>query len=197
MESRGLKPSFLNPKYEDLTNPFILQDMDKAVDRIKKATKDDEQILIYGDYDVDGVTSSTLMEETLKLAGVKPDHIDIMLPDRFADGYGMSPKLIERAKNAKTTLVITVDCGSGNHALIDELNHEHIDTIVTDHHETKDTLPEAIAVINPHRRDHPTEELQNLAGVGVAFKLAQALVKQGIIKDGQEKWLLDRQERSG
>ena len=191
MESRGLKPSFLNPKYEDLTDPFILQDMDKAVDRIKKAIKDDEQILIYGDYDVDGVTSSTLMEEALKLAGVKPGHIDIMLPDRFADGYGMSPKLIERAKNAKTTLVITVDCGSGNHAIIDELNHEHIDTIVTDHHETKDTLPEALAVINPHRKDHPTEELQNLAGVGVAFKLAQALVKQGIIKDGQEKWLLD------
>ena len=191
MESRGLKPSFLNPKYKDLTDPFVLQDMDKAVDRIKKAIKDDEQILIYGDYDVDGVTSSTLMEEALKLAGVKPDHIDIMLPDRFADGYGMSPKLIERAKNTKTTLVITVDCGSGNHAIIDELNHEHIDTIVTDHHETKDTLPEALAVINPHRKDHPTEELQNLAGVGVAFKLAQALVKQGIIKDGQEKWLLD------
>ena len=191
MESRGLKPSFLNPKYEDLTDPFILQDMDKAVDRIKKAIEDDEYILIYGDYDVDGVTSSTLIEEALKLAGVKPDHIDIMLPDRFADGYGMSPKLIERAKNTKTTLVITVDCGSGNHAIIDELNHEHIDTIVTDHHETKDTLPEALAVINPHRKDHPTEELQNLAGVGVAFKLAQALVKQNLIREGQEKWLLD------
>lgn len=191
MESRGLKPSFLNPKYEDLTDPFILQDMDKAVDRIKKAVKDDEHILIYGDYDVDGVTSSTLMEEALKLAGVKPDHIDIMLPDRFADGYGMSPKLIERAKGSNTTLVITVDCGSGNHAIIDELNHEHIDTIVTDHHETKDTLPEALAVINPHRKDHPTEELQNLAGVGVAFKLAQALVKQNLTREGQEKWLLD------
>ena len=191
MESRGLKPSFLKPKYEDLTDPFILQDMDKAVDRIKKAIEDDEQILIYGDYDVDGVTSSTLMEEALKLAGVKPDRIIIMLPDRFAEGYGMSPKLIERAKNAKTTLVITVDCGSGNHAIIDELNHEHIDTIVTDHHETKDTLPEALAIINPHRKDYPTEKLQNLAGVGVAFKLAQALVKQGIIKSGQEKWLLD------
>ena len=191
LESRGLKPSFLNPKYTDLVDPFTLPDMDKAVDRIKKAVKDNERILIYGDYDVDGVTSSTLMEETLKLAGVNPDHIDIMLPDRFADGYGMSPKLIKKAQKQGTTLVITVDCGSRNHNIIDELNHEHIDTIVTDHHETENQMPEAVAIINPHRKDHPTESLQNLAGVGVAFKLAQALVKQNLIKDGQEKWLLD------
>ena len=191
LESRGLKPSFLNPKYTDLVDPFTLPDMDKAVDRIKKAVKDNERILIYGDYDVDGVTSSTLMEETLKLAGVNPDHIDIMLPDRFADGYGMSPKLIKKAQKQGTTLVITVDCGSRNHNIIDELNHEHIDTIVTDHHETEKQMPEAVAIINPHRKDHPTEPLQNLAGVGVAFKLAQALVKQNLIKDGQEKWLLD------
>ena len=191
LQLRGLTPSFLNPKYEELADPFILQDIDQAVDRIKQAIKRQEKILIYGDYDVDGVTSSTLMEEALKLVGIKPENITIMLPDRFADGYGMSPKLIKKAKTTSTTLVITVDCGSRNHAIIDELNHEHIDTIVTDHHETEDSLPEATAIINPHRKDHPTKALQNLAGVGVAFKLAQALVTKNLISVGQEKWLLD------
>ena len=123
LQLRGLTPSFLNPKYEELADPFILQDMDQAVDRIKQAIKRQEKILIYGDYDVDGVTSSTLMEEALELAGIKPENIIIMLPDRFADGYGMSPKLIKKAKATGTTLVITVDCGSRNHAIIDELNH--------------------------------------------------------------------------
>ena len=150
-----------------------------------------EKILIYGDYDADGVTASTVMEQALILAGVDQDHIEIMLPDRFADGYGMSPRLITRAKEHNINLVITVDCGSRNHEIIDELNHEHIDTIVTDHHETAEEMPEAIAIINPHRKDAPTVELQNLAGVGVAFKLAEALVEESVIRAGQEKWLLD------
>lgn len=191
LQSRGFKPSFLHPKYEDLADPFTLPDMDKAVKRIKDAITNNHKILIYGDYDVDGVTASTVMEESLIKAGVKPDNIEIMLPDRFADGYGMSPKLARHAKSINAKLVITVDCGSRNHAIIEELNREQIDTIVTDHHETDDNMPEAVAVINPHRKDHPTPELQNLAGVGVAFKLAQALVAQNLIKSGQEKWLLD------
>ncbi|MBR0465739.1 single-stranded-DNA-specific exonuclease RecJ [Candidatus Saccharibacteria bacterium] len=191
LKSRGLTPDFLNPKYEQTTDPFTLPGIEAAVARIKQAIQNHEKILIYGDYDVDGVTASTLMEQTLLLAGVNPKNIDIMLPDRFADGYGMSPKLIEKAKDQKTTLVITVDCGSGNHAIVDELNTLNIDTIITDHHETPEKLPDAIAIINPKRKDHPTSELKNLAGVGVAFKLAQALVKQNLIKEGQEKWLLD------
>ena len=165
--------------------------MDKAVNRIKKAVQDQEKILIYGDYDVDGVTSSTVMEEALIKAGLPPENIEIMLPDRFADGYGMSPKLIKRAESHHVTLVITVDCGSRNHAIIDELNELKIDTIVTDHHETDVEMPRAVAVINPHRKDLPTADLKNLAGVGVAFKLAQALVNRGLIPEGQEKWLLD------
>ena len=191
LEKRGLTPSFLHPKYEDYINPFRLADMDKAIARIKKAITNQEKILIYGDYDVDGVTSSTLMEQALILAGIPPKNIEIMLPDRFADGYGMSPKLIDRAKKHQITLVITVDCGSHNHVIIDELNTLGIDTIVTDHHETDTELPDAIAVINPHRKDSPTDSLQNLAGVGVAFKLAEALEQEGIIASGQEKWLLD------
>lgn len=191
VEKRGLNQDFLNPKYEKLLDPFLLHDMDKAINRIMEAQENKEKILIYGDYDVDGVTSSTLMEQALVLAGVNPKNIEIMLPDRFADGYGMSPKLIKRAKKQGITLVITVDCGSGNHEIIDELNTLHIDTIITDHHETKETMPESMAAINPKRKDHPTTELQNLAGVGVAFKVAQGLVQKGFIKAGQEKWLLD------
>ena len=191
LKNRHFTTDFLHPKYDGSLDPFLLFSMDEAILRIKKAIKKSEKILIYGDYDVDGVTASTVMEQTLILANVNPDNIIIMLPDRFADGYGMSPKLITKAKEQGVTLVITVDCGSHNHAIIDELNTLGIDTIVTDHHETAETMPNAIAVINPHRKDHPTEELQNLAGVGVAFKVAQALTKQNLIKSGQEKWLLD------
>lgn len=191
LKKRGLTPDFLDPKYSNTTDSFALYDMEKAVNRIKQAIKNQEKIIIYGDYDVDGVTASTVMEETLTLAGVKPENISIMLPDRFADGYGMSPKLIKKAEKGGMTLVITVDCGSGNREIIDELNTLKIDTIVTDHHETPEILPDAVAIINPKRKDHPTEELKNLAGVGVAFKLAQALVKQNLIKNSQEKWLLD------
>lgn len=191
VKKRGLDPSFLHPKYENLTDPYQLPDMDKAVKRIKQAIKTHEKILIYGDYDADGVTASTVMEQTLILAGAKPENIAIMLPDRFADGYGMSPKLIQYAKAQDITLVITVDCGSRNHEIIDELNTLKIDTIITDHHETDAKMPEAIAILNPKRQDHPTPELANLAGVGVAFKVAQTLVKNSLIPEGQEKWLLD------
>ena len=165
--------------------------MKEAVFRIKKAVQNAEKVLIYGDYDVDGVTASTLIEQALVFAGIKSDHITIMLPDRFIDGYGMSSKLIKKAQAVAATLVITVDCGSRNHEIINELNELGIDIIITDHHETDNKVPEATAVINPHRKDAPTENLQNLAGVGVAFKLAQALAKENLIKFDQEKWLLD------
>ena len=191
LAARHLDQDFLHPSYEDCIDSYKLYDMNKAVKRIEQAIDTQEKILIYGDYDADGVTASTVMEQALTLTGVKPEHITIMLPDRFADGYGMSPKLIQRATKEGITLVITVDCGSRNHAIIDELNEQNIDTIVTDHHETDEEMPAAIAVINPHRKDHPTSELDNLAGVGVAFKLAQALVQAGRIPAGQEKWLLD------
>lgn len=193
LESRGLGQDFLHPKYEGLVDPFILPDVKKAVDRIEKAIKNNEKILIYGDYDVDGVTSSTLLADALELAGVSLNNLDIMLPDRFADGYGMSPRLVKAAQKQGINLVITVDCGSRNHAIIDELNTLGIDTIVTDHHECDDSLPEAIAVINPKRPDfsYKNDDLRSLAGVGVAFKLAQGLVKKGLIPAGQEKWFLD------
>lgn len=192
LKTRHIDQDFLHPDYQKLEDPFLLKDMKKAVERIKKAVDSQENVLIYGDYDVDGVTSSTLMEEALALSGLNPKNISIMLPDRFADGYGMSPKLIERAKEKNVTLVITVDCGSRNHSIVEELNALGIDTIITDHHECEETLPDALAVINPKRKDAKDQEpLRNLAGVGVAFKVAQALNKQKLIPDGQEKWLLD------
>lgn len=192
LKTRHISTDFLNPKYSELIDPFLLNDMDKAVERIKKAIYKNEKILIYGDYDVDGVTASTVMEEALVLSGVNHLNISIMLPDRFADGYGMSPKLIKRAKKNDISLVITVDCGSRNHTIVDELNLLKIDTIITDHHECEEVLPEAIAVINPKRKDSSAPEtLKNLAGVGVAFKVAEALKNHGLIPDGQEKWLLD------
>ena len=190
-EVRHLDSDFLYPKYENLSDPYLIPDMEKAVSRIKKAIKNQEKILIYGDYDVDGVTASTVMEQTLILAGINPTHLHIMLPDRFVDGYGMSPKLINFAQKEGITLVITVDCGSHNHKIIEELNQLKIDSIITDHHEVGTTLPDAIAVINPKRQDCGQKKLKNLAGVGVAFKFAEALVKEGIIENGQEKWLLD------
>ena len=134
VEKRHLTDDFLHPKYENLADPYLLNDMEKAVSRIKQAIYSNEKVLIYGDYDVDGVTASALLEDALKLAGIKS--LDIMLPDRFADGYGMSPRLIKSAKAKKIDLVITVDCGSRNHNIMTELNELKIDTIITDHHDS-------------------------------------------------------------
>lgn len=195
LRARGLDASFLNPKYEDSVDPFLLPDMEKAVKRVEKAVRNQEKILIYGDYDVDGVTASAVMYDTLKMAGVQD--LEIMLPNRFTDGYGMSAKVVQKAKEG-INLVFTVDCGSRNNEIIEELAEVGVETVVTDHHEcgweksTSDSKPKAVAIVNPKRKD--TEclaELRELAGVGVAFKLAQALVKSGIIPSGQEKWLLD------
>ncbi len=194
LQIRHLDDQFLHPRYDDLTDPLVFLDMDKAVARIGRAIDAGEKILIFGDYDVDGVTAAALMAEALKLAGAAPPNLDIMLPDRFLDGYGMSPRLIERAKAGKASLVITVDCGSRNPEIIDQLQAAGIDTIVTDHHECDAQVPpHAVAVLNPKRHDFPEQFafLRDLAGVGVAFKLAQALVAKGRIRSGQEKWLLD------
>ena len=192
VEKRCLNDDFLHPQYSKLIPAHEMPDMDKAIARIKKAIKNNEKILIYGDYDVDGVTASTVMEDTLILAGIKPDNTFIMLPDRFQDGYGMSPRLVTRAKETGVKLVITVDCGSRNHAIVEELNTLNIDTIITDHHECEDTLPDAVAIVNPKRKDFTgPASLKEMAGVGMAFKVAQGLVEEGTIKKGQEKWLLD------
>lgn len=187
---RHLDAGFLCPKYEESIDPLSLPEMDKAVKRVKRAVERGEKVLIYGDYDVDGVTASTVLYDTLQLAGVKT--VEIMLPNRFTDGYGMNKKVVQRAQEMEAGLVITVDCGSRNQEVIAELNAAGVEVIVTDHHECGAELPKAVAVVNPKRRDYPSDNAaRELAGVGVAFKLAQALVTEGLIPVGQEKWLLD------
>ena len=179
----------------------MLPDMKEAIERIKTAKTRKEKIFIYGDYDVDGVTASTLMNDALRLAGFT--EVRTLLPDRFKDGYGMSKKIVQEALDYGARLVITVDCGSANGEIIAELAKEGIDTIVSDHHEVPAELPKAVAVVNPKRRDvcmtienfeEKTETLMNLrdlAGVGVAFMIARGMVQEGLIPDGQEKWMLD------
>ncbi len=194
---REVEPGFLDPKYDECIDALVLPDMDKAVERVRQAVQNSEKVLIYGDYDADGVTASTVLHDILVLAGVKA--IEIMLPNRFLDGYGMSTKVVEKAKELGANLVMTVDCGSRNHEVVAQLAEIGVDVVVTDHHECGDTLPQAVAVVNPKRKDWLSSDslssskasLRELAGVGVVFKLAQALVKAGLIPEGQEKWLLD------
>lgn len=204
VKSRGVSRDFLCPRYEKLADPFLLPDMEKAVERILTAWRDKEKIIIYGDYDADGVTASTVMNEILRLIGVEEERIVTMLPDRFRDGYGMSKKVVQQAKELEAKLVITVDCGSANKEIIQELLNIGVDTIVTDHHEVPVELPKALAIVNPKRRDpgflaqvdfemniDKLMKLRDLAGVGVAFMVAKALEIKGAIPKGQEKWLLD------
>lgn len=188
--ARGLSREYLQPKYEECLDAGLLPDVKKAAERIRQAAKGGEKCLIYGDYDVDGVTASTALFDVLKLAGIT--EVEVMLPNRFTDGYGMSTKVVQKAVEGRVNLVLTVDCGSRNHEIVSELKKQGIDTVITDHHECSETLPEAVAVVNPKRKDVTVPgELRNLAGVGVVFKLAQELVKEGAIAAGQEKWLLD------
>ena len=189
LEKRGISDAFLHPKY--LSDPKIFEkipDIKKVVNRIKKAISSGEKIMVYGDYDVDGVTATTVMVDALRLAGA-PEVIT-MLPDRFIDGYGMSRRCVERAVSEGVSLVITVDCGSNNSEVISELLEKGVETVVTDHHEIMETVPkDAVAVANPKRDEK--SELRELAGVGVAFMVALSLVDAGLIPEGQEKWLLD------
>lgn len=193
VEKRGLTREFLEPRYEECAAPGELPDMAAAVQRLGQAKVRGEKVLIYGDYDVDGVTASTALNEALRLMGIKV--AGVMLPNRFTDGYGMSRKVVERARETGAKLVVTVDCGSRNQEIVQELLEAGVETVVTDHHECGETLPAAVAVVNPKRRDVGAAtggvELRELAGVGVVFKLAQALVEAGMIPAGQEKWLLD------
>lgn len=189
LRQRGLGEDFLSPRYEDLFDPYLMLGMNAAVDRIEQARDNAEQILIYGDYDVDGVTSSTVLHTALTDFGC--EGVEVILPNRFIDGYGMKDGAIDEIVARGTNLVITVDNGSGSGATIEKLRERGIDTIVTDHHEIPHKPEAAIAVINPKL---PGEKYGlNMAGVGVAFTLARALNmrKNGGSCDGQEKWLLD------
>jgi single-stranded-DNA-specific exonuclease len=161
---------FLSSDLNQLHDPFLLPDMDKAVERILFACERKEKVLIHGDYDVDGITSTVLLKSILEKMGAK---VSYYLPNRFKDGYGVNCQAIREARAAGVKLVITVDCGIGAFDVVAEANASGgPDIIITDHHQLPEVLPPALAVINPKRGGYP---FCDLAGVGVVFKLAQAL----------------------
>ena len=162
---------FLNPKRDDFHNPFLMLDMEKATKRIIKAIKNKEKTIICGDYDVDGITSITVLKQFLEERGLD---VDYYIPNRLEEGYGLNKEAVQEIAKKEYTLMITVDCGISGIEEIDLANSEGIETIVTDHHEQLDTLPNAYAIINPKRKDN-TYPFRGLAGVGVVFKLIQAL----------------------
>ena len=182
--------SFLKPDYQATKhNPFLLPDMAKAVDRLKKALTDQEKVVIYGDYDIDGLSATALLLDAFSSFGFK--NVDAFIPNRFVEGYGMTKGAVDKVKDMKANLIVTVDCGSLCHEEIAYASSLGIDTIVTDHHNVADTPPPAIATVNPKFDEH-NYPFRDLAGVGVAFKLVQALqTEMEGLPDGQEKWLLD------
>ncbi len=185
----GVSADFLFPNYEKRHDPFMLPDMEKAVDRLVEARKKQEHITIYGDYDIDGLTATTLLIDAFASFGFK--HVDAFIPNRFVEGYGLTIDAVEQIKATGTQLIVTVDCGSISHKEIERANELGVDVVVTDHHTMGDTLPPAIAVVNPKRSDHHYPFI-DLAGVGVAFKLVQAMqTKLDGLPAGAEKWLLD------
>ena len=194
LKQRGVDEDFLNPRYEKIAAPEFLPDLQRAVQRMVKGIERGEKIVVYGDYDVDGVCASTVMKEALENAGARG--VEVLLPDRFGEGYGMNEGAVKQILDLGASLVVTVDCGSGSGLVIEELKKAGVDTIVTDHHEVLNLPEAAVAVVNPKRKDWEDEDvhgLRNLAGVGVAFNVARALNawKNGGTCDGQEKWYLD------
>ena len=163
--------TFFRPSFEDLHNPFLMKDMDKAVARVEKAIENGENILIYGDYDVDGTTSVALMSSYLK---TRLDSIATYIPDRYDEGYGISYKGIDFAHDNDFSLIIALDCGVKAIDKIEYAKEKGIDFIICDHHRPGEKLPDAIAVLDPKREDceYPFKEL---CGCGVGFKLVTAL----------------------
>lgn len=161
----------LRTDMSEIADPFLLTDMDIAVERINRAIDSGERIAVFGDYDVDGMTSSCLMASYFRSRGVE---CDIYIPGRFAEGYGVSSNAVELLHEKGVTLIVTVDCGITAHREVEYAAGLGIDIVITDHHECSETLPDALAVINPKRPDCPYPN-KALAGVGVAFKLVCAL----------------------
>jgi single-stranded-DNA-specific exonuclease len=187
--NRGIKEDsaiaeFLDCKFENLHDPYLLKDMDKAVERIMLAKNNNEKITIYGDYDVDGITSIAILYKHLTEMGFS---VDYYVPDRIQEGYGVNREALDKIKSNGTKVVITVDTGI---TAIEETEYAKsigMDLIITDHHECKENIPKAYAAIDPKRKDckYP---FKNLAGVGVAFKLIQALDKESTIQHLLDKY---------
>ena len=165
---------FLHPTRQNFHDPFLMPDMNIAVERIIKAIENNEKTIIYGDYDVDGITSITVLKSFLEDRGL---HVDSYIPNRLEEGYGLNKPAVEKIAKENYTLMITVDTGISGIEEIEYANSLGIETIVTDHHEVGDELPKALAVVDAKRKDNQYP-CRDLAGVGVVFKLIQALRKK-------------------
>lgn len=176
--NKGLKTKqeievFLNPTRNDFHDPYLMPDMQIAVDRIVQAIENQEKVIIYGDYDVDGITSITVLKQFLADRGLQ---VDSYIPNRLDEGYGLNKAAIDKIVSEKYQLMITVDCGISGIEEIDYANSLGLETIVTDHHEPTEVLPKALAVVDAKRKDNKYP-FNQLAGVGVVFKLTQAISK--------------------
>lgn len=213
LRARGItgeaREIFLAPDYERKHDPFLLPDMAAAVDRLVAAKERQEHIAIYGDYDIDGLSATTLLLDAFTSFGFKT--VTPFIPNRFTEGYGLTIEAVEKLAEQGANLIITVDTGSLSHKEIARATELGVDVIVTDHHNVGDTMPPAVATVNPKRllqefperyKDYmlissrteaqPLYPFLDLAAVGVAFKLVQALqTRLDGLPIGQEKWLLD------
>ena len=193
---RGIKTTeeaekFLNPDYEEeLHDPFKILNMDKAVSRILQAIKKNEAIIIFGDYDADGVCSSVIFHDFFKKIGFENFYVHI--PDRNLDGYGLTFEAIDKFIKRKAGLIITLDCGITDFAEVERANSAGLDVVIIDHHLANAKLPDAAAVVDAKQKDDPYP-FKSLCGAGVAFKTVQAMIFNGDfnIVPGWEKWLLD------
>lgn len=179
---------FFKPDLADLHDPFLMKDMDRAVERIERAVKNREKIMVYGDYDVDGTTAVALVYTFLRRLG--HDNLRFYIPDRYNEGYGVSIKSIDYAASKGVSLVITLDCGIKASEKVAYAKEKGIDYIICDHHLPADHLPEAVAVLDPKRHDceYPFKEL---SGCGVGFKLVQAYALRNNIPFSEVERLLD------
>ena len=177
---------FLQPTRDDFHNPFLMPDMDIAVDRVIKAMEDKEKIMIYGDYDVDGITSISVLQKFLIERGIE---VESHIPNRLEEGYGLNKRAISQIYDKGYRLMITVDCGISATEEIEFANSLGITTIITDHHEPLEELPKALAIIDAKRKDNKYP-FNQLAGVGVVFKFIQALgMKLGLEEKEYLKYL--------
>ena len=180
--------AFFNPRLEDLHDPFLMKDMERAVERIERAVRDGEKIMVYGDYDVDGTTAVALVYKFLRKIGHQD--LSFYIPDRYTEGYGLSVKGIDHAARKGVTLVIALDCGIKATEKVDYARKKGVDFIICDHHLPAEEIPRAVAVLDPKRTDcnYPFDEL---SGCGVGFKLVQAYAARNGIPFSEIEGLLD------
>jgi len=194
LEQREQVDAFVDPGYDKLHNPFLFKDMQKTVDRIWQAIEEKEKICIYGDYDADAVTANAVLQQALGYLGVE---CESYIPDRFTEGYGVNMEAVKKIKDGGCKVIISVDCGTNSTDVAEWCKNNGVDFIITDHHEIIDAVPDAYALINP-KNPGDAYPYHEITGVGVAFKLASAMLQDARSKqhvpnfvEGYEKWLLD------